>query len=144
MKLFFSLFLLIIFTTNFAMKNDQITYHKEHYNSSRPQLIRISARCNGQEVGCVVPYENLCNRVGKLWVADHMRKKGIAKEMLLQFADYCKKKNWESVDGFVDPTDSIKGYFEKLAKTYPITMAYSHPLYLYIEFKCAKNDPIKQ
>lgn len=141
MKLFFSFFSLLFFVANFTMENAQVTYHQEHYIPSRSHMIRIIARFNGHEVGRLVPEGVCCNRIGQLWVAENMRKKGIAKEMLVQFAAYCRKQNWTSVEGVIDPNDPIKGYFEKLSKLYPIEMTQFSKFTLLIEYQLIKPTP---
>lgn len=104
------------------MENDKIIYHQEHYIPDRPEVIRIIARCNGQNVGHLIPWEKCCNRVGELWVAERMRNKGIGKAMLTEFANYCKENNWKSVEGFIETKDPVQGYFEKLSRSHPIAI----------------------
>lgn len=139
-----SLLIMILFSTQLnGMKDAIVTYQKELYMWKGSHMMRVIAFCGGQEVGRLVPFEGICNRVGELWVAENMRNKGIGKTLLNLFAEYGEKQKWAYIVGYIKPNDPIQEYFKKLANTHRITIAHGHPRYLTIEMKFPEVVQIK-
>lgn len=131
-----SMLVMILFSAQLnGMEDKRVTYHKESYICKSSHIVRVIARCNGHEVGRLVPYEGICNQIGELWVVENMRNKGIGKTLLSHFINYCKQKKWEQIVYFMKPDDPIKKYVEKLVRMYPIITYQLHPHYVTYELK---------